>query len=46
MKIHWVAYEFGNRIRYCDRMLNRKKDDTTDYKYRVTCKKCNYTLKK
>jgi hypothetical protein len=45
MKIHWVKYDFGNRIRYCDSMLNRKQDDTTDYKRKITCKRCLRKLK-
>ncbi len=45
MKIHFVNYEFGNRIRLCDRMMNKDCDDTTDYTYKVTCERCLKMLK-
>jgi len=44
--IHFVNYHFGNRIRLCDKMINGKIDDTTDYTYEVTCKKCIKIIKK
>ena len=43
-KIHFVNYEFGNRVRLCDRGMS-KVDDTTDYTYKVTCKKCLRIIK-
>lgn len=39
MKIHFVRFEFGNRIRLCDKEMG-KEDDTTDNLSQVTCKRC------
>jgi hypothetical protein len=46
MKIHFVKFDFGNRIRLCDSRLNGEFDDTTDNISNVNCKKCLSILKK
>ena len=36
---HFVRFEFGNRIRLCNKMMSEI-DDTTDDINEVTCKRC------